>query len=66
MTNRRKAAEIWMDSVTCEQAGANSCQLLASRKVSELIKIDRKKLTKFDQIQLMKYSHYIIDPCLLK
>ena len=34
--------------------------------MSELIKIDRKKLTKFDQIQLMKYSHYIIDPCLLK
>ena len=34
--------------------------------LSELIKIDRKKLTKFDQIQLMKYSHYIIDPCLLK
>ena len=38
----------------------------AALSVSELIKIDRKKLTKFDQIQLMKYSHYIIDPCLLK
>ena len=38
----------------------------AGCRVSELIKIDRKKLTKFDQIQLMKYSHYIIDPCLLK
>ena len=41
-------------------------QMVLAGKVSELIKIDRKKLTKFDQIQLMKYSHYIIDPCLLK